>query len=127
MSNITNINEFIRLFGPDVFLIRNSKLGVRRPVSEMEMYNKKGHDITFMPNSNSGTTDAEVYQYNAVFIDIDAGKTEEGHYFSDDEIANVKKPLLASIKDFKLEPSIIVETRNGYHAYWLLKEKEGAT
>lgn len=70
------------------------------------------------PGSTDGTADNVDY-YTFLFADIDAH--EEG---------DSKEEKLEKIKNFKLKPSIIVDTGYGYHVYFLLdkplKDKEVA-
>lgn len=56
---------------------------------------------------------------NAQFVDIDAPKDIR----HDDNLLNLwKKGIKDNILCFVLRPSIVVETKNGYHVYWLLEE-----
>lgn len=81
--------------------------------------NESGLDICFIVNSG-GTRDAVINRINAVFVDWDCGKDPQGKYF-DIGIVNQKKlAFQEKIRGFPLQPSMIVETRNGYHLYWLL-------
>src|SRR3954454_11127088 len=81
--------------------------------------NHDGDDICFVVNAG-GTRDAQIEKINAVFIDWDCGKDEDGKYFPTREAEAKKQAFLPRLKSFQLVPSIIVETRNGFHAYWLL-------
>lgn len=75
-------------------------------------------DICFIVNSG-GSKDIQITRINACFLDWDCGSDSEGKYFPLDIVAEKKSEFLASHDSFPLSPSYIVETRNGYHVYWL--------
>ena len=88
--------------------------------SKLRWRNSEGDDICFIVNGG-GTKDAEINRVNAVFVDWDCGRDEQGRYFTD-EVARTKKAVfLPELHNFTPKPSLIVETRNGFHAYWLLE------
>ena len=62
----------------------------------------------------------DITEYRSWFIDIDAGRDENGKYFDDNEVRVRKhymcKTVLKALD--KTTPTLIVETRNGYHMYW---------
>jgi phage pi2 protein 07 len=58
---------------------------------------------------------------NAQFIDIDAPKDIRK---STDKLKKWKMEQAENIKNFILHPSIVVETKNGYHVYWLINNGE---
>lgn len=62
-----------------------------------------------------GTKDAVKFVW-CLWIDLDAKSFEGG-----------KDQSLARLREFPLPPSIIVDSGNGYHAYWRLKEAEEIT
>lgn len=83
-------------------------------------------DTWFTPNRIDDTayTDGrkkaavkEITQYNNWFLDVDAGKDDNGNYYDLAEVERRKKDMLAVIKILP-EPTAICETRNGYHIYW---------
>jgi hypothetical protein len=77
-------------------------------------------DIYFYPNGGPKITDCT--NINAAFIDLDAGRTNRGTYKSEASVAAFKRKAMTRINEFKFTPSLIVETRNGYHVYWLLTQ-----
>jgi len=81
--------------------------------------NEKKQDICFIVNSG-GKRNSQINKINALFIDWDCGKDLHGNYFSLDIVTKNKSLFFPTINNFRLSPSFIVETRNGYHAYWLL-------
>ena len=77
-------------------------------ISELEELNKKGAGIFFSPNQFTERRKKELCGgVNAWFMEIDGISKEEQY-----------KRLLKS----PLNPSIIVESGNSYHAYWLAKD-----
>lgn len=88
-------------------------------VKDIDTENRKGGDIYFVVNSG-GTKDREIHTFNAVFLDFDCGKDSDGNYKSLKKVETYKKLVMNSLNVFEFEPSYIIETRNGYHAYWLL-------
>ena len=75
--------------------------------------------------------EVKITSLTAHFGDADFGKEVTGFdengkkiikYRTDDEIEKSKQDLI-QLKQFEIEPSIIVETKNGFHFYWLLKKE----
>lgn len=81
--------------------------------------NDKNKDIYFIPNSG-GTKNGEINKINAVFIDWDAGKDEKGNYLPLETVHKRKAEFFEKLKSSPLEPTYVVDTRNGYQVYWLL-------
>lgn len=79
----------------------------------------KYKDMYFIPNCG-GTKDAEITHFKAAFIDWDAGKDPQGNYFPLDIVAQKKAEFLLNFQSSPVQPSYIIETRNGFHIYWLL-------
>lgn len=88
--------------------------------TKLRWRNSQGDDICYIVNGG-GTKDAEISRINAVFLDWDAGRDEAGKYFTLDIVINKKQEFRSTLDIFPLTPSILVETRNGFHAYWLLE------
>lgn len=99
---------------------------------ELIKCNKDNYDVYFVVNGG-GTTKPEINRINAVYVDFDAGRDQSkitGYdkrgnpkhpYYTDMSIIEAfKKEKLNIISQFPVKPSIIVETRNGLHVYWLV-------
>jgi len=84
-----------------------------------ELNEHQQRDIYFIPNYG-GTRINEIEAFNTCFLDLDAGKDTNGQYFSDRKIRRKKKTIFKAIINFEITPNIVVDTRNGYHVYWLL-------
>lgn len=66
--------------------------------------NKEGYGIFFTPNSFNGKRQKKnISKINYWIVDIDEGN---------------KNNMLEKIKNLILQPSMIVETKRGYHLYW---------
>jgi len=94
-------------------------------------YQGKGCGIFFVVN-NGGQRSKDITSLTAHFGDADFGKEVIGvdengeeivRYRNEEEIEGVKCKFLMQLQQFELEPSIIVETKNGFHFYWLLKKE----
>lgn len=85
--------------------------------STFNRYQKRGYGIFFVVQSGGQRKDS-INKINAHFVDIDLHKSS-----SEDEIEKLKIDTLIELQKFPLDPSIIVETKNGFHIYWLLNPK----
>lgn len=92
--------------------------------NEFQQLNTQGCNIYFVVNGG-GTKSSEINRITAVYIDYDARKDENNKYLSLDDVDKYKNDRIDFINTFKHKPSMIVETRNGLHVYWLINE--GAT
>ncbi|WP_422449219.1 hypothetical protein [Thermoanaerobacterium sp. DL9XJH110] len=97
-----------------------------------QRYQRKGCGIFFVVN-NGGQCKANISSLTAQYGDADFGKEEIGkdsegkpvfRFRAPDEIENCKLEFLQQLMQFELKPSIVVETKNGFHFYWLLKRNE---
>jgi len=64
------------------------------------------------PRRTKKGTEENVTQVNCLWVDLDAKNIEE------------KNEQIKKIKDFDPEPSIIINSGNGYHIYWLFDKLE---
>ena len=100
----------------------------------IQKYQRQGYGVYFVVNSGGQKTDS-IKRVNAHFIDMDFGKVPKiinGELFKDskgkivyeyrnkEEIEEYKIAFLKKLENFKLIPNAIVETKNGFHVYWLL-------
>ena len=62
----------------------------------------------------------DITEYRNWFIDIDTGRDENGRYFDDDEVKARKQYMCETVLEAldQTTPTLVVETRNGYHVYW---------
>lgn len=107
-----NKSKFLDSFPDHVFRYIDQTGNGRAPVSSStrrDDLNEAGYEAYFTVNGFKDAPDAKkdhCSSLNAFFVDIDGRKDPE-------ELEAIKA---------KLEPSFILETKNGYHIYWLLDE-----
>lgn len=92
-------------------------------INVLEQFNRQNYEIYFVVNGG-GYKNRDINKINAVFIDLDCPKVN-GQQPSLNDVKEFKQQSIDAIQEFHIKPTIIVESRNGYHAYWLLHE--GAT
>lgn len=124
-----NISEFLSYIGGNenkiikVYKHNNSinrKTMVKIHESQIEKENKSG-DIYYVVNSGSDKNDG-ITNFNSVFIDFDAGKDEDNNYYSLEQVQDYKTSFINKVNNYKIKPTFIIKTRNGYHVYWVLKD-----
>lgn len=76
--------------------------------------------IYYIP-SLGGTKNSQIHTMTSCYADLDCGRPSKGEYHSVEVVAEYKNEMLRRLDAFPLKPSIIVETRNGFHAYWCLQ------
>lgn len=86
---------------------------------KLKQLNEQGYNIYFTVNSG-GTKKEQINKINAFFIDCDCGKDDKGNYFNLDIVKQYKQRVLKRVQEFGLVPSFVIDTRNGYHIYWLV-------
>ncbi|WP_136479293.1 CHC2 zinc finger domain-containing protein [Acetivibrio thermocellus] len=86
---------------------------------KLKQLNEQGYNIYFTVNSG-GTKKEQINKINAFFIDCDCGRDNNGNYFDLNTVKEYKEKVLQRVQEFGLAPSFIVDTRNGYHVYWLV-------
>lgn len=123
---LEDILEFVSLIqGDDVETIYRIPKGAQGPGYETvrfeELPGLVGEtDVYFIP-CIGGTKNEQIYLMPCCFIDLDAGRNPDKSYKLIDEVEGYKKKKLQEIRDFIIQPTAIVETRNGYQMYWVLK------
>lgn len=125
MNKIQSIKKFLSAFGnPTIVYNRDvNKISamVKVDCNEAINQNNDGKDVYFYINEG-GTKEKDITKLRACFVDLDAGRDENGKYFSLEKVRRHKSKMLGKIASFKLPPTYIVETRNGYQLYWLLSQ-----
>ena len=127
-DQITLRNKFFESFGGQQIFCYNGD--PRKKISSM---NHTDHLTTVaIANDNQGA-DAYFYvnggrkQYaisriRACFVDMDAGRDDNGNYFKPSIVMQKKRGFLNYINNFPVKPSWVVDTRNGYQCYWILNQ-----
>jgi hypothetical protein len=83
--------------------------------------NSLGEDIYYIVNSG-GSADDQIDVFRAAFIDWDCGKDKNKNYFPIEIVDIKKQEFLTNLSNSPLKSSYIIETRNGYHLYWILTD-----
>lgn len=71
---------------------------------------------------NGGRKQYAISRIRACFVDMDAGRDDNGSYFKPSIVMQKKKDFLDTINNFPVKPSWVVDTRNGYQCYWILNQ-----
>ena len=127
-DQITLRNKFFDSFGGQQIFCYNGD--PRKKISSM---NHTDHLTTVAIANDSQGADAYFYvnggrkQYaisriRACFVDMDAGRDDQGRYFKPSIVMQKKKEFLNQINNFPVKPSWVVDTRNGYQCYWILNQ-----
>lgn len=127
MSQITDVKKFLKAFNPGTVAIKNTTLHsngktnmVKDTIDNVLYWNARQHDAYFVVNPG-GSLEKDINKLVACFVDLDAGRDSKGKYFSGATLKTRKLKMLNALSMFPLAPSYIVETRNGFQIYWLLK------
>lgn len=125
-----NTKQFFEdMFGEDQINFRCIKAGSKpidangqynqQTLSILQQMNKQDYEVYFVPNSG-GYKDADINKVNTVFIDLDCGRDTNKNYYSFDVVKGYKQKKLDELDRFIYKPSYVIETRNGFHCYWLV-------
>jgi hypothetical protein len=68
----------------------------------------------------------DIKTVRSCYIDLDAGRDENGQYFAPRIVMEKKKEFLNLIHNFPVKPTWVLDTRNGYQVYWVIAEKDYA-
>jgi hypothetical protein len=71
---------------------------------------------------NGGRKQYAISRVRACFVDMDAGRDEQGSYLKPSIVMQKKREFLNKINNFPVKPSWVVDTRNGYQCYWILNQ-----
>ena len=114
-----NYNDFLNLLGnknPICFVdnyIVIKKKDIPKYIDE--------HDIFFIPNIGGTKTD-DIKEFKAFFVDLEAGRDADGNYLPNKKVKIFKSEQWVKIYGFGIQPNAVIETRNGLHLYWFIKE-----
>jgi len=73
---------------------------------------------------NGARKKENVQTVRACYVDLDAGRDSNGQYYAPKVVQEHKKKFLEQINNFKVKPSWVVDTRNGYQVYWILSDND---
>lgn len=127
MTQFNDVKKFLKAFNPGMVSIKNTILYSsgkthmgKSDLQDVLHLNTLGNDAYFVVNPG-GSLERDINKLVACFVDLDAGRDSKGHYFSGATLKSRKVKMLNALSMFPLAASYVVETRNGYQAYWLLK------
>ncbi|KGK81783.1 hypothetical protein DP73_21175 [Desulfosporosinus sp. HMP52] len=90
-------------------------------ISLLQQANEQNREIYYVINTGGYKND-EITKINAVFVDLDCGRDENGDYYPLDIVSDYKKDRLSKLSSFIYKPTFIVNTRNGFQAIWALQD-----
>ena len=102
--------------------VGNGMIRVDTVDPDKEVYyavNKVSDDIIKKPSAN------DVIGFRGAYIDIDAGRDEDGNYLSESGVV-VAKYDMRNVISYLPTPTTVVETRNGYHVYYAVDDIKDA-
>jgi hypothetical protein len=127
-DQITLRNKFFDSFGGQQIFCYNGD--PRKKISSMKhtdhlttvaiANDSQGADAYFYVNG--GRKQYAISRIRACFVDMDAGRDDQGLYFKPSIVMQKKKGFLNQINNFPVKPSWVVDTRNGYQCYWILNQ-----
>ena len=82
-----------------------------------------GRTITFKPRVTEDRRAEQIQRFNAFYVDIDF-RNENNEHLDDFAVFKQKKGLDKALLNLPIKPSAIVDTRNGYHIYYALQDKD---
>ena len=122
--NKTNIN-FLERLGASVFAYSNGKVDMHY-VADLETgmvrNTRNASDLYFVANPATGMKEKSVKALACNFVDLDAGRPTETSYHPLHVVNDFKRKVMKAVASSEfngLKPTYIVETRNGYHLYWV--------
>ncbi|PKM78525.1 MAG: hypothetical protein CVU90_01960 [Firmicutes bacterium HGW-Firmicutes-15] len=118
---ITDISEFLNyIHGEQPSIIKSYDGAYMTIIPEDEIaIANQSKDIYFIVNSG-GVNDDSISRFNALFIDLDCGRDEQDNYYPLDITKVYKGAMMMKLESFPVQPTLIIETRNGLHVYWCL-------
>ena len=81
-------------------------------------WNKNGHLYCI-----EGKKKADIKSYNAFYLDFDLKNNQNKHY-QGMELIKHKALLLQQIRKLPLKPDYIIDSRNGFHVYYIIKKSD---
>lgn len=115
-----NYKEFLEKLGnPDPICFVDNNIVIS--LKDVPKYIGK-HNIYFIPNIG-GTKVEDIKELKVFFVDLDAGKISKDEFLPGKAVKKYKTEQWKKINAFSIPPSFVVETRNGMHLYWKIKEE----
>ena len=77
------------------------------------------NDFPVMANKYILRQADKVQRFNSFYVDIDF-KTDTGEHLQDKELQKNKQDIYTKLLALNCPPSAIIESRNGFHVYWII-------
>lgn len=90
-------------------------------LSDAKIQNMQLKDVYFVVNPG-GTKANEITHLQTIYVDVDAGRDANNKYFNKKIVDRFKGRVLKRIAELTIQPSYVVETRNGYQIYFKIKK-----
>jgi len=123
-----NRQRFLNSFNQNHIFIYNgnprkkiSSMSHTNDINEMLEANINNHSDSYF-YVNGGRKVYAIKQFTSCFCDMDAGRDDQGSYFKPSIVMQKKKEFLNKINGFPVQPSWVVDTRNGYQCYWIFDD-----
>ena len=123
-----NRQRFLNSFNQNHIFIYNgnprkkiSSMSHTNDINEMLEANINNHSDSYF-YVNGGRKVYAIKQFTSCFCDMDAGRDDQGSYFKPSVVMQKKKEFLQKINSFPVQPSWVVDTRNGYQCYWIFDD-----
>ena len=85
----------------------------------LQQANGLNYECYFVVNTG-GYKNTDIERINAVFIDLDCGRNDNGQYYPLNTVSEYKQKMLNELDGYENKPTYIVQTRNGLQCYWVV-------
>ena len=74
-------------------------------------------------HKSEGRKKEDIVSYNAFMLDFDL-KDENDNHYKGEQLEHEKSKLLKNIHKLPIKPDYLIESRNGFHVYYLIQSEE---
>lgn len=125
MKNIEEFVSFIREYDPEPIYrtyvwAQSKKKYVLKTIRRWEIERENESRCIYYIPSIGGTKNKQIRKMMMLYVDLDCGRPGKDQYYDDNTVREYKARVMKLILLFAFPPSLIIETRNGYHVYWKL-------
>jgi hypothetical protein len=92
-----------------------------KEISGYRIYKKSGKTICWYKEQEQ-RKESDIKKFNAFYFDIDF--KQDGKHLSEDELKRKKIQFLKSMKHLPLMPNALISTKNGYHLYYAICDRD---
>lgn len=121
-SQVVNRRFFDNMVGDNVLVCNKSLSSANGGMQEItlssaKIQNMQLKDVYFVVNPG-GTKANEITHLQTIYVDVDAGRDANNKFFNKKIVDRFKGRVLKRITELTIQPSYVVETRNGYQIYF---------